>query len=191
MTITSEVNLLKRYLPPRPYLLDVGARDGSFLNNFPDARQWNIDRAPKADGVLKISFDDFNVDYFNVEGFDAIIMREVIYYLTSLPFSLWHTRNLLLQGGYLYIKSANRRSYYHWTGKTLRDRHGEEYTWAPTLPELKGLLRRSGFRIVKSGAIREDVCRPGIVNGILSRLSFPFLCLFGCMDRYWVLAQKI
>ncbi|QDV83005.1 Ubiquinone biosynthesis O-methyltransferase [Stieleria magnilauensis] len=127
--VTAKKQLLPRYSIHDPVsVLDVGAFDGAFLNQLPDAwKKFAIEPSPKGREMLRSSQIELIAEYVedlslitHGDRFDIVTLFDVFEHLPDPSSTLKTLAGLVKPSGRLVISTCNAD---HWSWRLLRGQH--------------------------------------------------------------------
>lgn len=175
-------SILKKYISKRERVYDVGCGDGAFLKILKEVGVDGIGIEPNSAAVEAVRAQGLEVyqgevdDILNIAGNKKVAMVTMFHVLEHLsdPLeSLRVIRDILPEGGYLFMETPDWFSYSLMASGYRHELINKEHLFYYSFRNLEYLLERTGFKLIGRGrrdfnswqmSITESLRRLGFLN---------------------------
>jgi SAM-dependent methyltransferase len=172
-------HIIEKYMPPGK-MLDIGAAAGFIMQGFKESG-WkctglepNLHMTEYGKKYLGLNMILGNIEHFNSnETFDLISMIQVLGHFYDLDQALYNTYKHLHPNGYLLLESWDRGSIIaKLLGKKWHEYSPPSAINYYTKESLNCILKKHGFRLIKSGRPRKQISLKHALSLISKEYNF-------------------
>ena len=175
---------IKNFLPARPRLLDVGCSYGLFLRLARDCgmEAWGVELSEDASRYcrerlgLAVFCSDMQEADLPKDYFDIVTATEVIEHSADPAAFINRTRELLKDGGILYLATPDRRSL---SAKIMKSRwwsYRRMHLFYLSRKSIYALLEKNGFSVIKSFPYKKTLALGYIISQAFRSRANKFAC---------------